>query len=156
MKFDRQPEADSEELVNLTSMIDVVFTLLAFFIITVRVFGVERDAVVGPAAEHGASGLVQGDLPERVTVSLAERPGSSDMRIFIGGFEFNDPAAITTQLREINLPQAQVVFAVSPGLLVEQVAAAVDAALQSPMKKVSLRQAEADELPGVSPAGVGS
>lgn len=145
MRFGGDPDVESEDLLNLTSMIDVVFTLLAFFIITVRVFSAERDAVVAPSGPPGAPGIVRGDLPEQITIGLA---GAADgrMRILIGGHEFSEPAAIMRQLQEINLPQVQVVFAASEDLTVDQVASAVDAALHSPMKKVSLRRATAGEL----------
>ena len=67
IRFGMDSEDESEDLLNLTSMIDVVFTLLAFFIITVRVFGVERDAAIGAAGKAGgAAQLVKGDLPDAV------------------------------------------------------------------------------------------
>jgi biopolymer transport protein ExbD len=154
MKFERgQSEESSEDLLNLTSMIDVVFTLLAFFIITTRFFGAERDAVVGPAGPAAPAGIVKGDLPQQITIRLLDAQSGSSasnaaraMRIAIGGQMYTEPAAITKQLREINLPQVQVVFAASPDLSVEQVTTAVEAALNSPMKRVSLRQAAAGEL----------
>jgi biopolymer transport protein ExbD len=144
-----EPEEDSEDLLNLTSMIDVVFTLLAFFIITVRVFGVERDAAIGAAGKAGgAAQLVKGDLPDAVMIRLVESPSAATkLAIEIGGQHFEDPAAITRQLSEINLPEVPVVFASSPNLTVEQVTGAVDAALQSPMKKVSLRALTNEEMP---------
>ena len=144
-----EPEEDSEDLLNLTSMIDVVFTLLAFFIITVRVFGVERDAAIGAAGKAGgAAQLVKGDLPDAVMIRLVESPSAATkLAIEIGGQHFEDPAAITRQLSEINLPEVPVVFASSPNLTVEQVTGAVDAALQSPMKRVSLRALTNEEMP---------
>jgi biopolymer transport protein ExbD len=144
-----EPEEDSEDLLNLTSMIDVVFTLLAFFIITVRVFGVERDAAIGAAGKAGgAAQLVKGDLPDAVMIRLVENPAAATkLAIEIGGQHFEDPAAITRQLSEINLPEVPVVFASSPNLTVEQVTGAVDAALQSPMKRVSLRALTNEEMP---------
>jgi hypothetical protein len=148
-----EPEEDSEDLLNLTSMIDVVFTLLAFFIITVRIFGVERDAAVGAAGRAGAQAAAQlekGDLPDAVMVRLLDdargEATAPKMRIEIGGQGFDDPAAITRQLADINLPDVPVVFASSPSLTIEQVTGAVDAALSSPMKKVSLRSLAPDEL----------
>ena len=146
MKFDQAEHVESEDLLNLTSMIDVVFTLLAFFIITVRVFGVEQDAIVGAAPTKVAQGLHAGDLPERVIIRLLDQPGSEAPRIIIGGQSYSNAAAITQTLREINLPEVPVVFAAAPTVSVERVTAAVDAALQSPMKRVSLRQAMADEM----------
>src|SRR5688572_29931123 len=149
MKFHaNEPEEDAEDLLNLTSMIDVVFTLLAFFIITVRIFGVERDAAVGAAGRAGAAQqLVKGDLPDAVMIRLVENAAAaSKMTIEIGGQTFDDPAAITRQLADINLPEVPVVFACSPNLTVEQVTGAVDAALSSPMRKVSLRALAPEEL----------
>ena len=145
-----EPEEESEDLLNLTSMIDVVFTLLAFFIITVRVFGVERDAAIGAAGKAGGqvAQLEKGDLPDAVMIRLVESPSAATkLAIEIGGQHFEDPAAITRQLSEINLPEVPVVFASSPNLTVEQVTGAVDAALQSPMKKVSLRALTNEEMP---------
>jgi biopolymer transport protein ExbD len=149
MKFHaNEPEEEAEDLLNLTSMIDVVFTLLAFFIITVRIFGVERDAAVGAAARASAAQqLVKGDLPDAVMIRLVENGAAvSRMTIEIGGQSFDEPAAITRQLADINLPDVPVVFASSPNLTVEQVTGAVDAALNSPMRKVSLRALTPDEL----------
>ena len=149
MKFHtNEPEEDAEDLLNLTSMIDVVFTLLAFFIITVRIFGVERDAAVGAAARAGAAQqLVKGDLPDAVMIRLTENgAAASKMSIEIGGQQFDEPAAITRQLADINLPDVPVVFASSPNLTVEQVTGAVDAALSSPMRKVSMRALAPEEV----------
>lgn len=140
MKFDKEPEAATEDLINLTSMIDVVFTLLAFFIIGVRVFGAERDAVVGAERSAAPAGIVKGDLPQSVTVRLAKDPNGGAMYIELGSGQYTDPAAITARLRQINLPDVPVVFDTDPNLSVEQVTGAVDAALQSPMHKVSLRR----------------
>lgn len=157
MKFDKnQPEEDGEDLLNLTSMIDVVFTLLAFFIITVRIFGIERDAAIG-AAQRAEAGLVRGDLPDAVLVRVlhheqrSQQPAANGgaerlMSIEIGGQRFTEPAAVTKQLSEINLPDVPVIVASAPTLTIEQVTGVVDAALHSPMKKVSLRQLSTEEL----------
>jgi biopolymer transport protein ExbD len=153
MKFDlHQHDEDAEDLLNLTSMIDVVFTLLAFFIITVRIFGIERDAAVG-AARRAESGLAKGDLPDSVLVRIlptkqpaANGGAASPVAIEIGGEQFTDPAAVTRQLGQINLPDVPVIVAGAPTLTIEQVTTVVDAALQSPMKRVSLRQLSSDEL----------
>lgn len=149
MKFHTAgPEEDAEDLLNLTSMIDVVFTLLAFFVITVRIFGVERDAAVGAARAETAASLAAGDLPDSVTIRLVESSdaASSKMSIEIGGQRFDDSAAITQQLIDINLPNVPVIFVSAPTLTVEQVTGAVDAALSSPMRKVSLRALTTEEL----------
>jgi biopolymer transport protein ExbD len=152
MKFESgQPEEDAEDLLNLTSMIDVVFTLLAFFIITVRIFGIERDAAIG-AAQRAQAGLAKGDLPDAVLVRVLGSKPSGDggagqqMTIEIGGQQYTSPAAVTKQLDEINLPDVPVIVASAPTLTIEQVTGVVDAALHSPMKKVSLRQLSAEEL----------
>ena len=152
MKFESgQPEEDAEDLLNLTSMIDVVFTLLAFFIITVRIFGIERDAAIG-AAQRAQAGLAKGDLPDAVLVRVLSSKPSGDggagqqMTIEIGGQQYTNAAAVTKQLDEINLPDVPVIVASAPTLTIEQVTGVVDAALHSPMKKVSLRQLSAEEL----------
>ena len=146
MTFDHSEQVESDDMLNLTSMIDVVFTLLAFFIITVRVFGVEQDAVVAAAPNPLVEGLEAGDLPESLMIRLLDRPDAQEMLIIIGGHSYSSAQAITQTLREVNLPQVPVVFAAAPTVSVEQVTSAVDAALQSPMRRVSLRQATADEL----------
>ena len=153
MKFESNaPDEDAEDLLNLTSMIDVVFTLLAFFIITVRIFGIERDAAIG-AAQRDQAGLAKGDLPDAVLVRvLSSKPsgdggaGQQQMTIEIGGQQYTSAAAVTKQLDEINLPDVPVIVASAPTLTIEQVTGVVDAALHSPMKKVSLRQLSAEEL----------
>ena len=152
MKFESgQPEEDAGDLLNLTSMIDVVFTLLAFFIITVRIFGIERDAAIG-AAQRAQAGLAKGDLPDAVLVRVLSSKPSGDgapgqqMTIEIGGQQYTSAAAVTKQLDEINLPDVPVIVASAPTLTIEQVTGVVDAALHSPMKKVSLRQLSPEEL----------
>lgn len=146
MKFEQhQEELEAEDLLNLTSMIDVVFTLLAFFIITIRVFGNEREAIIAPAVSS-SPGIVQGDLPQNILVLLRDDGGQ--MRIQIGGREFTEPAGVTARLEQINLPNVSVTFAASPNLSVQQVTSAVDAALQSPMKRISLRELSLEDIPG--------
>jgi biopolymer transport protein ExbD len=148
MKFEKREEiVEAEDLLNLTSMIDVVFTLLAFFVISMRVFGAERDAVVGAERPLSPAGIVQGDLPQRITIRLIDVSGTGKMQILVGSQELASPAEITQQLQAINLPSVPVVFAASPTLTVEQVAAAVDAALHSPMQKVSLQRLGGDGSP---------
>lgn len=148
MKFEKNEEVvEAEDLLNLTSMIDVVFTLLAFFVITIRVFGAEHDAVVGAERPLQPAGIVQGDLPQRITIRLIDVPGTGKMQIIVGSNELASPADITQQLRAINLPSVPVVIAASPSLTVDQVARAVDAALHSPMQKISLQRLGGSESP---------
>ena len=133
-----QPSADTKARVfQMTAMVDMVFILLAFFVMASQFNKPEKDVVTGAAESSLASGAVAQDFPTEIPVRLG-RVGEK-MSISVGQ---NDPvtdlAALTGKLSEINMPQIGVLVLADPNLTVEQVAAALDAVLASPMKKVSL------------------
>lgn len=138
MKFHHNGEAD-ESPVNMTTLVDVVFILLSFFVLTAK-FGHERDVTVGSEPPM-AGGVQSGDLPERIIVRLtaaADAGAHSAPRIVIGETTLADLPSITAKLNEINLPAVPVVVAADERLSVDQVSRAMDAVLASSMKRLSL------------------
>jgi len=122
---------------QMTAMVDMVFILLAFFVMASQFNKAEKDFATGAAESSLPAGAVTEDFPSEIPVHL--RRVGERISITVG---HNDPvtdlAALTDKLCEINMPQIGVVVLADGGLSVEQVAAAVDAVLGSPMKKVSL------------------
>ncbi len=158
MKFDPVQLEDEEPKINLTSMVDVVFTLLSFFVLTV-VFGNERDVPAGSDSPTAPSVAAQsGDLPERIVIRLA--PAGEGVVVTIGQVVMTGDsfAGITAKLGEINLPNTPVVIASDRLVTVEHVARAMEAVLASPMKKVTLSELSSggsNPLPPREGQGVG-
>lgn len=131
-------EAD-EELINLTSMVDVVFILLSFFVLTTRFIGEERELMVGGATESGAAGLQAGDLPATVRVQISPA-ASGGVAIRLGQVTLPDNgfAELTARLTALDLPQLPVVIAADERLPIAAVAQGMQAVLDSPNQNVSL------------------
>lgn len=123
---------------QMVSFVDVVFVLLSFFVLGSQFRMPEKDFGVGYSAMKLAAGVKSDDFPDKIQIEL--RPHGESVAIAIGGAKFadNDFAAITAKLAQINLPDLTVLIAAEPTLTVDQVARAMDAALASPMKNVSL------------------
>ena len=122
---------------QMTAMVDMVFILLAFFVMASRFNLPEKDFATGAAESSLAGGATAEDFPSQIPVHL-RRVGET-MSIAIGqNAPVTDLAALQAKLAEINMPEIVVLVLADPALSVEQVAAAVDAVLASPMKKVSL------------------
>lgn len=144
MKFNAPQHEDNDELLNITSMVDVVFILLAFFVLSTQFIDRERDVAMGmrPPATAGES---ESDLPEVITIRLTtdRSPvnGAAD-RVAIAMEQVQLPAgdyeAITARLSEINLPEISIVLAAEQQVSIEAVVKALDAILASPMRDISL------------------
>jgi biopolymer transport protein ExbD len=76
MRIPTGENGDRDAVVNLTPLIDVVFLLLIFFMVTARFQEDERDlAVTLPEAEHGET---LEDLPETIFINV-RRDGTFTM-----------------------------------------------------------------------------
>ena len=141
MRFAAAEPGDDAGLFEVTAMVDVVFILLAFFVLTARFTGGERELGLGvaeaPATE--TSGLEPGDLPTQLVVR-ARASGGGGVGLSLGGRPLPDGgfAELTDLLRELDLPGVPVVVAADPALTVQQVATTLDAALAGPGGAVSL------------------
>lgn len=137
LRFREHAEADGEDALNLTAMVDVVFTLLAFFVITVRFTGPERDLGLGDATL--SSGRAQAeDFPANVVVEVWPEGGGVAIRLGQLRLSTNDFPDLTARLREMDVPELPVVIAADTELPVSAVAAAIDAVLASPNQRLSL------------------
>lgn len=137
MNFDQQLD-DGGSPVNMTSLVDVVFILLSFFVLTAK-FGHERDVMIGAEPPMQAGAAVQSsDLPERVVIRLTPGGTAESLRIVIGQTAVTDVSSITVKLTEISLPAVPVVLAADERVRIDQLAQAMDAVLASPMKRLSL------------------
>ena len=140
MRFDPPDRNAGDDLLDLTSMVDVVFILLTFFVLTAQFIPQQRDAVLDAGQSMSRAGASDRDLPEAVIVRLAARDDGRPPRITVGqvGVPAGAYKAITSRLREIDLPRLPVVIAAEPAIGVEHVTRAVDAVMRSPMKRISL------------------
>ena len=107
MDFETNHADTDEELVNITSMVDVVFILLAFFVISAAFVGVEKDFAVDSQKSAESTGAAAEDLPPSIPIHL-RADQSVGVQIAVGQIDLpaNDFAAITARLKEINLPAA--------------------------------------------------
>lgn len=138
------PQHD-EDPVNVTAMVDVVFMLLAFFVMTSSFLAAEQDMAIAHERPTSPAGASSADLPASVVVKL-EPLADGRVRVTIGQSTLGADAfdLITMSLKRIDLPQTPVVIAAHPRVTVAQVARAMEAVLASPMKRLSLsRLAEA-------------
>lgn len=139
MKFLRTVEEDSDELFQVSAMVDVVFILLAFFVLSVRFQGGERDLPLGYEPPSNSSGAAAQDMPTSVTVRLA--PGDNGTVVIRVGDAIlpeDGYTQLTALLDQIDLPTVPVLIQADPALSIQQVADAMDAVLASPMKCLSL------------------
>ena len=142
-------DADADELFQVMPMVDVVFILLAFFVLTVRFSGGEQDLTVGATEAGQVTGAAAQDLPAEILVRV--RPGAGG-RLWLAVGETVLPEDglrdLTAVMQQINVPDLPVVIAADGALSVQQVAATMDAVLAGPMKQVSLaRLTPAGEAP---------
>lgn len=146
MRFNAYTDEHDDDPINVTTMVDVVFILLAFFVLTSQFLSPERDVALGHEQQAKTAGTSAEDLPDSVLVTLEpSEAGGALIRVGQQRLEENSYAQLTGVLEEIDLPRATVVIAAHPSMSVEQVAAAIDAVLASPMKKLSLSRLAIDE-----------
>lgn len=151
MNFRPRKDVAQEEAFQMTAMVDVVFILLAFFVLASEFRSVERDFAMGyEQSGPRTEGLAPGDLPPHIPVYLRRTDKGVGIRIAQAVLRDDDFDAIRAKLTEINVPSIGVRILADPQLTVEQVARAIDAVLGSPMKQVSVSE---DSPPRSTAAG---
>ncbi|MFB3892057.1 MAG: ExbD/TolR family protein [Phycisphaerae bacterium] len=135
---------------QMVSFVDVIFVLLSFFVLGTHFIMPERDFGMGYTQATLAAGARAEDFPSSVQVELRRTPGGVGITVGKARLAENDFGAIRSKLTEINMPQMGVLVLADPALSVDQVARAMDSALASPMKRLSVAR-----LPqaGVTAAG---
>lgn len=148
MKFECEHEEESDELFQVSAMVDVVFILLAFFVLSVQFHGGERDLTLGYQDASQSTGASSQDLPAAVRVRLGVADGGA-VAIRVGQAALPDDGfdALTALLTRIDMPTIPVVIEADPALSVQQVATGMDAVLASPMKRLSLSKAPREHTP---------
>jgi biopolymer transport protein ExbD len=143
MRFIAPPTEDAGGLLKAPALVDVVFILLAFFVMATQVRLPERDFGLGTRGGE-TGGAVREDFPSAIPVRL--RPEGGRVAITIGQARLGDDDydAIRATLAEINMPALPVLILAHPSLTVDQVARALDAALAGPMKNVSVARLAAE------------
>lgn len=141
----RDPHENEEpETFQVTAMVDVVFILLAFFVLTVRFTGGERELPVGYEPMSPPTGASTQDLPSEVLVR-ARPSDDGGVWLAVGETVLKEDGfgELTAVLEHLDLPQLPVVIAADGALSVQQVAAVMDAVLASPMSNLSLARLDA-------------
>jgi len=148
MKFNQEQNEESKELFEVSAMVDVVFILLAFFVMSVQFTGGERDLVLGYQNQTQSTGATAEDLPAAVRV-LFNTTESGTVAIRVGDSALPDDGFddLTALLTQIDLPRIPVVIEADAGLTVQQVATGMDAILASPMKRLSLSPSAKETSP---------
>lgn len=97
---------DHEDLIDMTAMVDIVFFLLIFFLVTS--ISVVQSSVSMPRPEaHGDEGgasSLNAQMPESNSSQIVVRIGKSDS-IEIDGVVFNDLADLAVRLRQIRIAE---------------------------------------------------
>lgn len=138
MKFSRGQDDAGDVQLQIAPMVDTVFTLLAFFVLGTQVALPERDFAMGYREVALARGAEAQDFPAAILVQLRGTPEGVAITIGQARLPNDHFDGIRAKLAEINMPGLDVVIMADPALTVDQVARAMDAALASPMKKVSV------------------
>jgi biopolymer transport protein ExbD len=138
MNFCKTPHSELPSL-PITPMVDVIFTLLAFFLLATQLIVAERDFGMGyRSATSGPQAISPRDLPKSVPVYVRGTPIGVSVTVGQAQLPDNNLAALQAKLDEINLPDLEVAVYADPDLTVDQVACVLDAVLASPMKKMSV------------------
>lgn len=143
MMFKNQNEIENEEPFEMTAMVDVVFILLTFFIVSAQFMGNEHDVTMQHQSSSPARGLVAEDLPPAIVITLSNLDPQT-VGINIGQRQLlpNGYTQITKILTQINLPQLPVMLQVDGDVIIQNVTHAIEAIMASPMKKITLTPPE--------------
>ena len=136
MTFDERDHGEPAEVIDVSSMVDVVFILLAFFVMTATLRTFEHGLAMSSSGP--VTGLAAQDLPQQVPIELRAVDAGVAITIGQAALAPNDFAAVTDTLTLLDLPDSTVVLRSDPKLTIEQVSQAIEAVLASPMKKLSL------------------
>ena len=148
MNFFAHKADDGDRIFQMAAMVDVVFILLAFFVMASHFRSPERDFSMDYTdAPQPGDGAVSTDLPSHVPVRL-KRSGPG-VEITIGGAALgvDNFDGIRAKLTEINMPAIGVRLLTEADVSVDQWARAIDAILSSPMKRLSIPALKSDPIP---------
>jgi biopolymer transport protein ExbD len=149
MNFRVKEYEDRHPTFQMTAMVDVVFMLLAFFVLASQLRLSERDFSMGYAeGVPTRKGTVAEDLPPDIPVYIWKTGGAVSISIAQARLRANDFNGIRDKLTEINLPNVGVRILAAPDLSVDEVTRALDAVLGSPMKNVSISGLKVPPVPG--------
>ena len=123
---------------QMVAMVDVVFILLSFFVLASEFRATERDYCLGYSSAGLSPGAHREDFPKSLVIRLTPEGAAAQITVGQAKLGPDQFGAITTKLAEVNMPDLPVVIVADVNLSVDQVAKALDAALMSPMKKVSV------------------
>jgi biopolymer transport protein ExbD len=150
------PQEKHEYEFQMTSFVDVIFVLLSFFVLGTTFVAVERDFDLGYREGMLGPGPRAEDFPEQVRVELRRAVGGVAIRVGQATLPDNDFGGLKKRLDDINMPTIGVLVLAEDDLSVDQVARAMDAALASPMKKISVSNlARAPAGGGAAPEAIG-
>ena len=138
MRFTPDQPEDAGDLLKAPAMVDVVFILLAFFVMATQFMAPERDFTMGHREAGAGGGAVREDFPSTIQVRLERADAGVAITVGQARLPHNNYDAIRAKLTQINMPGIGVLILADPSLRVGDVARALDAALASPMKKVSV------------------
>ena len=144
---------DREPTFQMTAMVDVVFMLLAFFVLASQFDQPERDVAMGYSEDAALpAGIRSEDLPSHIPIQLRRSGAGVAIQIGQASLRDDDFDGIQAKLSEINMPsigvrrrftaEYKLRILAEAELSVEQVTRALDAVLASPMKLVSLSKLE--------------
>ena len=138
MRFTPEPSEETGDLLKAPAMVDVVFILLAFFVLATQFLVPERDFTMGHREAASGGGAVREDFPSIIPVRLMRTDAGVAITVGRARLPHDDYDAIRAKLAEIDMPGIGVLILADPSLRIGDVARALDAALASPMKKVSV------------------
>ncbi len=138
MRFTPEPSEDTGDLLKAPAMVDVVFILLAFFVLATQFLVPERDFTMGHREAGTGGGAVREDFPSIIQVRLRRTDAGVAITVGRARLPHDNYDAIREKLSQINMPAIGVLILADPSLRIDDVARALDAALASPMKKVSV------------------
>jgi len=98
MRFARHDHADERDLLPMTSLIDVVFLLLIYFMVTASFTARENDLASALRADEQGTGRASDLLPQILSVELA-----GDAVVYrIGERALSDRASLVEMLSRLN------------------------------------------------------
>ena len=148
MRFTPEPSEEAGDLLKAPAMVDVVFILLAFFVLATQFLVPERDFTMGHREAASGGGAVREDFPSIIPVRLMRTDAGVAITVGRARLPHDNYDAIRAKLAEINMPGIGVLILADPSLQIDHVARALDAALASPMKKVSVAKLAFKTPPG--------
>lgn len=122
---------------DLPAMVDVVFILLAFFVLTSAIVPMERDFAASTADAQGQGTAITSMLPS-VDVHLTRAGDGVAISIGPTRVPVESFADLTGRLNELALPETQVVLVPGPDVSVEALMQAADAVLASAMPDLAI------------------